>query len=145
MEALTQQSIEESINLSDMSVVLDAVLEGFIPGHGQIPWYSFDHLIIIDHHPWCIDKKGIVYSYPDDQLISGKYGTTQVISWPWNAYLDAQAFLFIEKLNKDIFLDENGHVLQEEFFIQIKNDPFPLLHYFARAKILCDSDPSCFA
>ena len=34
MEALTQQSIEESINLSDMSVVLDAVLEGFIPGHG---------------------------------------------------------------------------------------------------------------
>ena len=42
IEALAQESIEGKIDLSDMSVILDAVLESFIPGHGWIPCHSFD-------------------------------------------------------------------------------------------------------
>ncbi len=98
-----------------MSVILDAVLESFIPGCGWIPLYSFDPHMVTDHHARCN-----IYNYPDNQLNSGKYGTIQAIRRPWDAYLVAQALSFIETMNKDIFFYKNTHVLQDEFLIQIK-------------------------
>ena len=103
MEALAQQSIEGSINLIDMSVILVPVLDSFILGHGWIHWHSFDPNMRTDQHAWCVYEKGNVYNYPDNQLISGKYGTIQVIRRPWVAYLVAQTLLFIEKLNIGVF------------------------------------------
>ena len=76
--------------------------------------------MITDHHAWCVDEKGNVNAYPDNQLISGKYGATQVVRRPWDAHLVVQALLFIEKLNQDIFFDKNTHVLQDEFEFRLK-------------------------
>ena len=50
MEALAQQSIARSLNLSDVSLILDAVLVSFILGVGWIPLHSFDLQMITDHY-----------------------------------------------------------------------------------------------
>ena len=63
MEALAQQSIEGGINLSDMSLIFDAVIKSYPPAHAWFPWDSFDPHMITDHHAWCADKKGNIYDY----------------------------------------------------------------------------------
>lgn len=97
MEAFAQHSIEGSLNLNDMLVIVDAVLESFILGCGSIPWHSFKPHIITDHYAWCVNKKGNMYNYPDNQLIAGKKGTTQVVRRLWDAYLVAEDCCSLKK------------------------------------------------
>ncbi len=56
-----------------------------------------------------------------------------------------EALSYIEKLTQEIFFEKNKHVSSVHLLQMIENNTFPVKHCYARAKILCDSDPSWFA
>jgi len=127
------------------SGILQMLLESFIPGDGWVPRHTFDPRMTMDFHAWCVDEKGMVHDYPDNQLIRGKYWTCHVVRRPWDANLIVKALPHIEKRSKDLFFDKNTHVSLEQFLSMIEDNTFPQSHCYPRAKILRDSDPSRFA
>ncbi len=51
----------------------------------------------------------------------------------------------IEQMTKDEFFDKNKHVSTEQYLFMIENNTLPKDNCYPRAKLLRDSDPSCFA
>ena len=116
-----------------------------MPGGGWVPRQTFNPTMSTDFHAWCVDKRGVVHDYPADQLIKGKHWTGDVVRRPWDVNVVVEVLPYIEKLTQENFFDKNKHVSSVQLLQMIENNTFPENQCYARAKLLCDSDPSRFA
>ena len=130
---------------AQIDAIQKVVLESLIPGGGWVPRHTFDPMMVMDFHAWCVDENGLIHDYPDHQLIQGQYGTRDVVRRPWDVKVVIAAMPHIEQMTKVEFFDKNKHVSTEQFLFMIKNNTFPKDNCYPRAKLLRDSDPSRFA
>ena len=130
---------------AEIDAIQKVVLESLIPGGGWVPRHTFDPMMVMDFHAWCVDENGLIHDYPDHQLIQGQYGTRDVVRRPWDVNIVIAAMPHIEHMTKVEFFDKNKHVSTEQFLFMIKNNTFPKDNCYPRAKLLRDSDPSRFA
>ena len=146
---LPKNSDSHQKSLIHKSAQIDAiqkvVLESLIPGGGWVPRHTFDPMMVMDFHAWCVDENGLIHDYPDHQLIQGQYGTRDVVRRPWDVNIVIAAMPHIEHMTKVEFFDKNKHVSTEQFLFMIKNNTFPKDNCYPRAKLLRDSDPTRYA
>lgn len=145
IRSIFAEAFGEELMTADPDTFSRIVLDNYIPGGGWSPRHEFDPGMVTDFHAWCVDEKGIVHDYPDDQLEKGTYCTPLLVRRPWDVTMIVKALPHIEKLTQEIFFDKNAHLSNAELLIMIENNTFPEGHAYARAKVLRDSRPDRYA
>lgn len=135
----------QDLMASNRDAINRIMLDSLIPGGGWAPRNKFDPKMITDFHAWCVDEKGMVHDYPDDQLIKGNHAMKHVVRRPWDVTVVVEALPHIEKLTQEQFFDKNRHLSSTQLLKMLENNTFPINHCYARAKILRDSSPNRFA
>ena len=112
---------------------------------GDTPRFRFDKMQITDHHAWCVDERGNICDYPDEELQLGSRCTMDIVRRPWDARMIAEALPALDAMCDDVFFKLFPDVPRETWLEKIEKNEFPVQYCYPRAKILRDSNPEKYA